>query len=75
MHAGAMMGFFLFATVSLPALGPTQLPIQSVPSAPSPRVKRPGREADHSLPTSAEVKNVWSYTSTSQYVFMVWCGA
>jgi hypothetical protein len=27
-------------------------------------VKRPGREADHSLPSSAEVKNAWSYTST-----------
>jgi len=25
---------------------------------------RPGREADHSLPSSAEVKNAWSYTST-----------
>jgi hypothetical protein len=29
-----------------------------------PGVKRPGREADHSLPSSAEVKNAWSYTST-----------
>jgi hypothetical protein len=29
-----------------------------------PGVKRPGREADHSPPTSAEVKNVLSYTST-----------
>jgi hypothetical protein len=34
---------------------------------------RPGREADHSPPSSAEVKNAWSYTSTSQYVFMAWC--
>jgi hypothetical protein len=25
-------------------------------------VKRPGREADHSPPSSAEVKNAWSYT-------------
>jgi hypothetical protein len=33
-------------------------------------VKRPGREADHSPPSSAEVKNAWSYTSTPQYVFM-----
>jgi hypothetical protein len=37
-----------------------------------PGVKRPGREVDHS-PSSAEVKNVWSYTSTPQYTFMVWC--
>jgi len=27
-------------------------------------VKLPGREADHSLPSSAEVKNAWRYTST-----------
>jgi len=27
-------------------------------------VERPGREADRSLPPSAEVKNPWSYTST-----------
>jgi hypothetical protein len=32
-----------------------------------------GCEADHSPPSSAEVKNVWSYTSTPQYVFMAWC--
>jgi hypothetical protein len=28
----------------------------------SPGVKLPEREADHSPPSSAEVKNVWSYT-------------
>jgi hypothetical protein len=33
-------------------------------------VKRPGRESDHSPPTSAEVKNTWIYTSTPPYVFM-----
>jgi hypothetical protein len=26
-------------------------------------VKRPGREADHSPPASAEIKNAWVYTS------------
>jgi hypothetical protein len=36
-------------------------------------VKRPGREADHSTVTSAEVKRAWLYTSTPPYVFMVWC--
>jgi hypothetical protein len=36
-------------------------------------VKRPGHEADHSPPTSAEVKNAWSYISTPLYVFMAWC--
>jgi hypothetical protein len=35
-----------------------------------PGVKRPGREADHSPPTSAEVKKMWTYTSTPPYVFM-----
>jgi hypothetical protein len=29
-----------------------------------PGVKRPGREADHSPPTSAEVKKTWIYTSS-----------
>jgi len=30
---------------------------------PSLEVKRPGREADHSPPSSAKVKDAWSYTS------------
>jgi hypothetical protein len=37
-----------------------------------PGVKRPGREAEHSPPSSAEVKNEWSCTSTP-YVFLTWC--
>jgi hypothetical protein len=36
-----------------------------------PGVKRPGREADHSPTTSAEVKKMWIYTSTPPYAFMV----
>jgi hypothetical protein len=47
---------FLLPTASRPALGPTQHPIQWVPGALSLGVKPPGREADHSLPCSAEVK-------------------
>jgi hypothetical protein len=31
-----------------------------------------GREADHSPPSHGKVKNAWSCTSTSQYVFMTW---
>jgi hypothetical protein len=27
-------------------------------------IKRPGREADHSPPSGAEIKNAWSYTFT-----------
>jgi hypothetical protein len=36
-------------------------------------VKRSGREADHSPPSSAEVKNAWSYTSFPHCIFMAWC--
>jgi hypothetical protein len=50
------LGIFLFTTVSRTALGPTQPPIQWVPGALYLVVKRPGREADHSPPSSAEVK-------------------
>jgi len=45
------------------ALGPTQPPIHWVPGALSQGVKQLGHEADHSPPSSAEVKNMWSYTS------------
>jgi hypothetical protein len=50
---------FLLSAASRLALGPTQLPIQRVPGALSPGVKQPGREADHSPQTSAEVKKTW----------------
>jgi hypothetical protein len=35
-----------------------------------PGVKRPVRDAEHSPPTSAEVKKTWIYTSTPLYAFM-----
>jgi hypothetical protein len=44
-----------------------------MPEVPSLGVKMPGREADHSPPSSAEVKNVWSYNSTPPFFFMEWC--
>jgi hypothetical protein len=50
-----------------------QPPIQWVPGTLSPRIKRPGREADHSPTSRAEVKNAWSYSCTPLYVFMAWC--
>jgi hypothetical protein len=53
-------------TASRPDLGPTQPPIQWVLGALSLGIKPPGCEADYSLPSSAEVKNAWSCTSTPQ---------
>jgi hypothetical protein len=50
----ASIPFFIAA--SRTALGPTRPPIQWVPRAHSLVVKRPGREADHSPPSSAEFK-------------------
>jgi len=41
-----------------------QHPIKWTPGALSLTVKRPGREAEHSPPPSAEVKKVRSYTSS-----------
>jgi hypothetical protein len=47
---------------------PIQLSIQWVRG-----VKLPGLEADHSHPTTAEVKKTCIYTSTPLHVFMTWC--
>jgi len=46
------------------ALGPTQLPIERVKGTLFLGIKRPRRETDQSLLSSAEVKNAWGYTST-----------
>jgi hypothetical protein len=50
------LGIFLSTTASKPALGPTQPPTQRVPGALSMGIKWPGCEADHSIPSTAEVK-------------------
>jgi hypothetical protein len=67
------LGIFFF-TASRTALGSTQPPIQCVQGALSLGVKRPGREADHSPPSSAEVKEsvelYLHYPNTPS-----WCGA
>jgi hypothetical protein len=55
------------------ALGPTQPPIHWVSGALSLRIKWTGSEAYHSPPSSAKIKNVWSYISTPQYAIMAWC--
>jgi hypothetical protein len=48
---------------------PTSYPIGT--GALSPGIKRQGREADHSPPTSADVKKMWIYSSNHIYAFMV----
>jgi hypothetical protein len=49
---------FPVASVSRPALGSTQPPVQWVPGGPFPGAKaRPGRDPDHSPPSSADVEN------------------
>jgi hypothetical protein len=65
------LGIFPFITASRQPLGHTQLPMQWGPGSLSFGAKRPGRESDHSPPSSAEVKNVWSYTSTPQICFHI----
>jgi hypothetical protein len=49
-----MQEIFVYVTASKPPFGSTQSPIQWVPGATSSKVKRPGREAGHSSPSSAE---------------------
>jgi hypothetical protein len=58
---------FLF-TAFLPTLGPIQPAMQCVQE-----VTLPGCDNDHSHSQSVKVKNVWHYTSTPSYMFMVWC--
>jgi hypothetical protein len=48
---------FLFSVLPRPALRSTQPPIQWVPGTIFLGVKRPGREVDHSPPSSADVRN------------------
>jgi hypothetical protein len=53
-----MKRIFSVVSVFRPALGPTQPPVQWVPGVLSSGGKaRPGRGADNSSPSSAEVKN------------------
>jgi hypothetical protein len=37
-------------------------------------VKQPGREADHSAPSSVDVKNAWNCTSTVPHPFVAYTG-
>jgi hypothetical protein len=60
--------FIYYVTASRPALRPNQPPIQWVLGSLSAGIKRQGREADHSSPSIADVKNALSHTFS-------WCGA
>jgi len=60
---------FLFSKVSKPVLEPIHMPIQWIGILP--RTKWLVRKADCSPPSSAEVKNWWSYALTVPYTFMV----
>jgi hypothetical protein len=77
------LGIFLFTTASRTGLGPTQPTIQWVTTDTSLGIRRPGREVDHSPPSSAEVKNVrtrcfvcvhWTLPFYVKYVYLVYTG-
>jgi hypothetical protein len=69
----AQAGIFLFTTTSRLALGPTQPPFQwELGSSSCGGVKQQGREAEHSPPSGAKVKNMWNHTSMPPYVLMAW---
>jgi hypothetical protein len=65
--------FFLFTTASRTALGPTQPPIQWAPGALFLGVKRSGREANHSPPFGAEVKEWVELYLHSPIRLLAWC--
>jgi hypothetical protein len=56
---------------SSPALGPKQPPINGYRGFLPWGVKRQGREADHLPLTSAYVKKIWVYTSTTPHIYML----
>jgi hypothetical protein len=58
---GKVKSFYLSIS-SRPAMGYTRPPVYYVPGTLSPEIRRQGREADHSPPTSVLVKKTWIYT-------------
>jgi hypothetical protein len=63
---------YIFAALFRVALGPTQLPSQGVLQSPLQGTKQLEHKADHSLVSSAKVKNV-VLCPTLPYIFIVWC--
>jgi hypothetical protein len=68
---GGVKNFHLSMSLRL-VLESIQPSIHWIPGAPSAGVKLPGREADHSSSSSAEVKKTWVYTSTHLHAFVAW---
>jgi hypothetical protein len=60
------------ATSPWPALLPAQPSSLFGTEFLSREIMQPAHEANHSLPSSAEVKNTWRNTSTSPCVFVIW---
>ena len=69
------MSAFQDPVTSRPALRPTKPHIQCTMKFSFPGVKLLGREVYHSLPSSGEVKNRWTCTSTPLYAFTARIGA
>jgi hypothetical protein len=65
-----MIKNFRFSTSSCPAQELTQPPYAMGIGCSLLEVKWPGREADHSPPTSAEVKKMWIHTTTPPYMYV-----
>ena len=55
---------------SIPSMRFNQPPVLWLTEAFSRRLKRPMGEDDHSLPSSAEIKNAWSCTVAPPSVFV-----
>jgi hypothetical protein len=52
----------------------TSYPVDFVGSSPGRKAaKQPGRVTNHLPPSRADITNVKSHTSTTPYVFIVWC--
>jgi hypothetical protein len=72
MQFWCFLGFLCVVICAVAVLGASHPSVQWIPGTLSLGVKRPRRVADHSPPSSAEVKNEWSYTSTPLNVYMAW---
>jgi hypothetical protein len=70
---GRSKGFFSTPQRPYRIWGPSILVHPTGTKGSVPGVKRQGREADHSPPSSVKVKNVGAIHPLPPYVFMIWC--